>query len=185
MPALTIWSPEDALLGVVAPLAAAVAAPGPALVVDLDPHGPEYPSDRTLAGIVADGPSRLDLTPARRGVAVVRNGGIATAEAAEVVAALVAGWPFVVLRAPAVIGQPADTPGPLVPVYPLIPAGMLVRPDHPAVYQRGGWPLPVPGPGLVLPRPSPRTIGALLRGVRPLPDRWLRRWTRVWRLPWR
>lgn len=185
MPALTIWSPEDALLGAVAPLAAAVAAPGPALVVDLDRRGPNYPGEKTLAGLVGDGPSRDDLAPTGRGVAVIRNGGIDLAEAAEVIAALVAGWPFVVLRAPAGVAEPEDLPAPLVPVYPLVPAELFGRPSRPAVYQRGGWPMPAPGPGLVLPRPSARTLGGLLRGVRPLPDRWLRRWARVWRLPWR
>ena len=39
MPALAIWSPEDGVLGAVAPLGLAAAA-GTALVVDLDPRGP-------------------------------------------------------------------------------------------------------------------------------------------------
>jgi hypothetical protein len=182
MPALTIWSPEDALLAAVAPLAAAVAAPGPALVIDIDPNGPAYPGERSLAQLVSDGPSRDDLSPARRGIAVLRNGGVGSGESRRVVAALIAAWPFVVVRAP--IGDGTGPP-PVVPVVPLLPSGVLPPRERPAVYQRGGWPVPAPGPGLVLPRPSPRTLAALLRGVRPAPDRWLRRWAHVWRLPWR
>ena len=47
MPALAIWSPEDEVLGAVAPLALGAAA-GTALVVDLDPDGPQYPGDVSL-----------------------------------------------------------------------------------------------------------------------------------------
>ena len=82
MPALAMWTPEDGLLGALAPLGAALAAP-PALVIDLDPSGPAYPGERSLADLVADEPTLEDLTP-RSGVAVVRNGGIAPSEAAGV-----------------------------------------------------------------------------------------------------
>ena len=99
MPALSTWTPEDGVLGAVAPLAMAAAA-GTALVVDLDPHGPAYPGAVGLAGLVAEGPTRRDLEPARRGVAVLHNGGVEPEDAAEVLAALVAGWPAVVFRLP-------------------------------------------------------------------------------------
>ena len=69
MPALSIWSPEDGVLGAVAPLGLAAAA-GTALVVDLDPGGPRYPGPATLADLVADGPRRGDLSPSRRGVSI-------------------------------------------------------------------------------------------------------------------
>ena len=52
MPALAIWSPDDGVLGAVAPLALAAAA-GTALVVDLDPGGPRYPGEATLGALVA------------------------------------------------------------------------------------------------------------------------------------
>jgi len=73
MPAIAIWSPEDEVLGAVAPLALAAAA-GTALVVDLDPEGDRYPGEATLASLVAEGPTQEDLTPSQRGVAVVGNG---------------------------------------------------------------------------------------------------------------
>ena len=66
MPALSTWTPEDGVLGAVAPLAMAAAA-GTALVVDLDPHGPAYPGAVGLAGLVSEGPTRLDLEPALAG----------------------------------------------------------------------------------------------------------------------
>ena len=86
MPALALWTPEDGLLGALAPLGLALAA-GTALVVDLDPLGPHYPGTTSLADLVAEGPRQADLKPAHRGVAVLRNGGVAPAAAAEVVAA--------------------------------------------------------------------------------------------------
>ena len=97
MPALAIWSPEDALLGAVAPLALAAAA-GTALVVDLDPQGPRYPGSGSLADLVRDQPRRDDLRPGRAGVAVLRNGGIDPEAAEEVLVALAKDWPAVVFR---------------------------------------------------------------------------------------
>ncbi len=182
MPALTIWSPEDALLGLVAPLAAAIAAPGPAIVVDLDEAGPSYPGERTLADLVEEGPSRSELSPSRGGVALLRNGGVDVAAARPVLAAITAGWPWVVFRSPAdrTLAHAAT-----VPVLPLIPGELLSRrPTRPAVYQRGGWPIVPPGPGVVLPRPAPRTLAALLSARLPARDRWLRRWSRIWSFRW-
>ncbi|MEE8489046.1 MAG: hypothetical protein V3S43_01840, partial [Acidimicrobiia bacterium] len=83
MPALAIWSPEDGVLGAVAPLGLA-AASGTALVVDLDPNGPNYPGASSLAALVADGPRRSDLQPVRKGVAVLANGGIEPEDAEAV-----------------------------------------------------------------------------------------------------
>ena len=51
MPAIAVWTPEDGLLGALAPLGAALADP-PAVVVDLDSDGPPYPGDRSLADLV-------------------------------------------------------------------------------------------------------------------------------------
>jgi hypothetical protein len=183
MPALALWTPEDGLLGALAPLGLALAA-GTALVVDLDPLGPHYPGSASLAGLVAEGPRRADLSPARRGVAVLRNGGVSPAAAAEVVAALAAGWDRVVLRLPP---RPAPLPGGIavVPVRLLVPGGLFPHDGTPAVYQATRAAQRLPGPGLRLPRPGPGTVAALLEGRRPAAgDRWVRAWRPVWEAPW-
>ena len=180
MPALAIWSPEDDVLGVVAPLALGAAA-GTALIVDLDEHGPAYPGRMTLASLVADGPTKDDLAPHRHGIAVVRNGGVEPEAAEQVLRALVDGWPAVVFRLPSdhIGGDGA------IPVFPLIPGSMLGRSAGPAIYQRSGWRVRVPEGGVVLPRPSRGTISALLTGRAPHPgDRWIRAWRRVWEQSW-
>ncbi|MCL1692854.1 MAG: hypothetical protein M3096_04145 [Actinomycetia bacterium] len=180
MPALAIWSPEDEVLGAVAPLALGAAA-GTALIVDLDVDGPMYPGDLTLAGLVADGPTKADLSPKRRGIAVVRNGGVDPEDAEFVLRALVDGWPAVVFRLPAdhIGGDGA------IPVLPLIPGSMMDRSAGPAIYQRSGWRVRVPEGGIVLPRPGRGTVSALLTGRVPHPgDRWIRAWRRVWEQSW-
>jgi hypothetical protein len=178
MPVLGTWCPDDAVLGAVAPLALAASA-GTALVVDLDPDSREYREAGTLADLVRHGPTGTDLRPRRSGVAVLANGRIDADDAAEVVEALVAGWPRVVLRHPPA-ARPSR-PG-LVPVYPLVPG----RPfdPAPAVYQAGPWAVSLPPPAVVLPRARPATVRALLEGRRPGPSRWLRAWRRVWGLAW-
>ena len=180
MPALAIWSPEDEVLGAVAPLALGAAA-GTAVIVDLDVDGPRYPGGLTLASLVSDGPTKIDLSPQRRGIAVVRNGGVDPEDAEQVLRALVEGWPAVVFRLPAdhIGGDGA------IPVLPLVPGSMLVRSAGPAVYQRSGWRVRIPEGGVVLPRPGSGTIAALLTGRMPLPgDRWIRAWRRVWERSW-
>jgi len=183
MPALALWTPEDGLLGALAPLGLAIAA-GTALVVDLDPLGPHYPGSSSLADLVAEGPRQADLTPGRRGVAVVRNGGVTPAAAAEVVSALVAGWERVVLRLPP---RPAPTISmiPVVPVRLLVPGSLFPHDDAPAVYQATRALMRLPGPGLRLPIPSSGGVSALLQGRRPVAgDRWVRAWRLVWEAPW-
>jgi hypothetical protein len=180
MPALAIWSPEDEVLGAVAPLALGAAA-GTALIVDLDVGGPRYPGDLTLASLVADGPTGKDLSPQRRGIAVVRNGGVNPEEAEQVLRALVDGWPAVVFR------LPADHTGGdgAIPVLPLIPGSMMDRSAGPAIYQRSGWRVRIPEGGIALPRPGRGTVSALLTGRAPHPgDRWIRAWRRVWEQSW-
>lgn len=183
MPALAIWTPEDGVLGALAPLGLAIAG-GTALVVDLDPLGPRYPGDRSLAELVAEGPRRADLSPARRGVAVLRNGGVSAAAAAEVVAALLAGWENVVLRLPS-RPLPAEAGPPVVPVHLLLPGRLFPRAAGPAVYQSTRARLALPGPGWRLPVPSADTVSGLLRGRLPVAgDRWVRAWRGVWEEPW-
>ena len=115
------------------------------------------------------------------GTRVLRNGGIDADSAAEVIGALIKGWPNVVLRLPrAATGLSV----PLVPVVPLLPGGMTPKTDRPAVYQQIGWHEKAPGPQLTIPTPSRGVVAALLEGRLPVRRRWIRAWRRVWSLPW-
>ena len=189
MPALSTWAPEDGLLGAVAPLALATTQQT-ALVVDLDLRGPRYPGGLTLARLVADGPRRSELEPRRRGVAVLRNGGVAPAQAGEVLEALISGWPAVVVRLPANDLGAAVGGVPVVPFRPLLPAWapagpLLDAPLGACVWQSAGWRVKPPTPGPVLPRPGAGIVAALLNGVRPPKGRWLRSFRQVWEYTWR
>jgi hypothetical protein len=183
MPALAIWTPEDGVLGALAPLGLAASA-GTALVVDLDPLGPRYPGTSSLAQLVQEGPRRSDLAPSRRGAAVLRNGGVGPGEAAEVVRALVEGWPHVVLRLPC-RPAPEAPPAPLVELRPLLPGALYPDGSGAAVYQRTGFRVPPPGPGPMLPVPRPAEVAGLLAGVVEPGARWVRAWRVVWSWPWR
>ena len=97
MAALAIRTHYDDLLGVVAPLAVAMSQ-ATALVVDLDRDGIPLPGTRTLADLVADGPTLSELVPTRAGLACLPNGGIDADTAEPVLSALVAAWPHVVVR---------------------------------------------------------------------------------------
>lgn len=169
------------MLGVVAPLALATSI-DTALMIDLDPHGPGYPGTGSLFRLAADGPRRTDLSPERRGVAVLANGGIEAAACRDIIDALCRGWPAVVLRLRPGAGRP-DGPG-VVPVRPLLPGNLLAFGQEPAVYQRCGWRIRPGGPGPVLPRPRSSTVRALLEGRTPVADRWVRSWRQVWEAPW-
>jgi hypothetical protein len=177
-----MWTPEDGLLGALAPLGLAIAA-GSAVVIDLDPGGPRYPGGRSLADLVADGPRRSDLE-ARSGVAVLRNGGVAPAEAAAVVQALIAAHPTVVLRLPP-RPHPSGFPLAVIPVRLLLPGDFYAMGDRPAVYQATPAAARMPTEGVRLPVPHPATVSALLRGRRPpRRDRWIEAWRPAWRFPW-
>ena len=170
------------MLGALAPLGLAIAA-GSALVIDLDSGGPRYPGDRSLADLVTDGPLRTDLQP-RPGVAVLRNGGVAPAEAGAVVQALLAAHPTVVLRLPP-RPRPAGIPFPVIPVRLLIPGNLYPPPDRPAAYQATPAAARMPTAGIRLPVPHPTTVAALLQGRRPAArDRWIAAWASAWRFPW-
>ena len=165
------------MLGALAPLGLGAAA-GTALVVDLDPAGPSYPGTGSLASLVADGPRRSDLSPDRTGLAVLRNGGVDPAAADEVLTALEAGWPSVVLRLPASGQRRTD-----IVVRPLVPGGLFPSGDAGiAIYQDLGFRLPAPGP--VLPVLSRSTAAALLAGSIPLRSRWVRAWKPAWEGAW-
>lgn len=177
MATLATWCPSDGVLAIVAPLALATAVQT-ALVVDLDPSGPSYPGDGSLAQLVESGPRLSDLRPTRTGIAVLRNGGIQRENAQEVLAALIAGWPNVVFRLATGIEDPTA-----VPVIPLLPAH-TERWHRPAVYQQMGWREEAPGPGVTLPIPPRSSIRALLVGRHPRPSRWMQGWRRVWEMQW-
>lgn len=181
MPVLCTWSPEGGVLGLVAPLALA-AAVGTALVIDLDPDGPRYPGDRSLARLAREGPTASDLGPERKGVAVLRNGGVEPIECVAVIDALCRGWPAVVMRARPGAERPRRTS--VVPVRPLLPGDFLAFSSEPAVYQRYGWHVRPEGPGPVLPPARPSTLRALLEGRQPIADRWVRSWRQVWEAAW-
>lgn len=185
MPALATWAPEDGVLGAVAPLALATTQPT-ALVVDLDPNGPAYPSGRSLRNLVEDGPRSADLAPSGSGVAVLANGGIGFEDARQLIDLLLQGWPAVVLRLPPQV--PDDVPVPLVPVRLLVP-GRLFPPQGRGVYQPLGpadrrIPSLLRDGSIVLPAASRRVAAALLGGSRPGPGRWMATWRRVWAAPW-
>ncbi len=177
MAVLAVRTPEDGLLGALAPLGLGAVA-GTALVVDLDPAGPRYPGDGSLAELVADGPRRSDLTPDRAGLAVLRNGGIEPAAAAEVLAALEAGWPSVVIRLPAGSAREPD-----IVVRPLVPGELFPAGDSGVtVFQDLGFRLPASGPRL--PVLSRGTAAALLAGSIPVRSRWVRAWKPAWEGAW-
>lgn len=166
------------MLAAIAPLGLALAA-GTALVVDLDPDGPPYPGDRTIADLALEGPRRSEMLPERSGVATIRNGGADPLAAIALVETLAPGWPAIVAR----VG--ADTvPFPVIPVRPLWPGWMTPRGSSPSVWQSTGGGVEPPGPGPVLPQPGRATVAALLAGRRPVRSRWVRAWRRVWELPW-
>jgi hypothetical protein len=181
MLALTVWTQGDGLLSVVAPLGLGASA-GTALVVDLDPDGPQYPATGSLADLVANGPRRRDLTPTRRGLAVLPNGGVCVDDAADVVQALMAGWPAVVLRVSS--DEATDRFAPVVPVRPLLPGFLASKGEAPAVFQDFGFGVAAPGPGPVLPRLRPSFLKGMLEGVVGSGSRWVRAWRRVWSRPW-
>jgi hypothetical protein len=183
MPALAVWTPEDGLLGALAPLGLALASPDPTLVIDLDEGGPHYPGEASLAALVEQGPRLTDLRPGRSGVAVLRNGGIGATAASEVVEALLETWARVVLRLPP--RRRVLVPTPVVPVRLLLPGSLFESWDGPAVLQSTPASGRLPGLGIRLPVPSRTTVAALLRGEAPVPgNRWVGAWRRVWEAPW-
>ena len=173
---LRVWTVHDGLLSSVAPLGLA-AAVNTALVVDLDPDGPNYPGTASLADLVFQGPRLVDLEPQRSGLAVLRNGGIAEGYE-EVVDALCSGWPHVVLR------QTASDGDGVVPVVPAL-GGMLDRTvERPHVAQRTGLGQPAPGATVTLPRLSRSLLSGLLAGALRPRSRWVRAWKPVWEMTW-
>jgi hypothetical protein len=151
----------------------------PSLVVDLDPRGPNYGGSYTLAQLVERGPTLAELQPHARGPAVIANGGVTVGEASEVVAALISGWPNVVLRC----DPAASIPNRAVPIVPLLPEPLAISVGRQAVYQSVGLRVSPPPSAFVLPRPRLATIDALI-GLRTISgrSRWLGALSKVWDL---
>jgi hypothetical protein len=165
----------DPVLSFLGCLGLGVAA-GTALVVD---RLGDIETSRSLADLIDDGPSSIELTPGRRGVALIGDGGVSLTEADEVIFALASVWPAVVVRS-----VPGGWEGRLIPFRPLLPGILAPRDPQPAVWQSCGSGVRAPGPGPILPKPSSRLVSALLRGRLPVRSRWLRAWRDVWEMPW-
>jgi hypothetical protein len=153
---------------------------GTALIVDLVANATVAGFGRTVRDIAVDGPRLSELSPGRRGVAVVRGGGLEAAELLGVVDTLSGRWPAVVVRVGA-----GEWPFPTVPVVPLFP-GVLT----PVSLRPGGVWQPVrggaepPGPGPVLPRLGSLQIRRILAGHLPRRSRWVTAWKQIWEMPW-
>lgn len=171
-----VWSP-DPILSIVAPVGLASSV-GTALVVDLT--AAQVPGTRTLATLAAEGPKLSELSPTRRGVAMLAGGRISTSAAVEIIDRLATHWPALVVR--------LTGPDPTfanVPVIPLFPGRLVPRPDAvPGVWQPVVGGAPPPGPGPVLPRLRPGTVRRILAGRLPRQNRWVTAWRPIWEMPW-
>lgn len=176
MAVLRVWTMQDGLLACVAPLGLA-ASVDTALVVDLDPDGPDYPGTASLADLVTKGPRLADLEPQHSGLAVLRNGGIADGYQ-EVVDALCGGWPHVVLR------QPSSKGDGVVPVVPALGGMLTPSIGRPHVAQRTGLGAAGPDAVLTLPRLTRSLLSGLLAGTMRNRSRWVRAWKPVWGMTW-
>ncbi len=174
---INLWIPGDPVLGAIAPLGLG-ASVGTALVVDADPDGPNYPGSGSLAALVAAGPRRADLSPSRDGLAVLRNGGVSIEEANDVLAALEAGWPRLVIRH----AGAEPPPGQSIAVVADLPGALARRVTGPTVVQRLRLGASSVEADVQLPRPSTRLIRTLLDGRLPGRCRWVRAWKPVWGL---
>ncbi|HEU4320427.1 MAG TPA: hypothetical protein VFS66_10140 [Acidimicrobiia bacterium] len=154
------------------------AAGGTGLVIDLltDRAG----GKRTLRDLAVDGPSLAELSPSRRGVALLRGGGIEEQAALEIIERLAQRWPAVTIRV-----DSGRLPFPVVPAIPLYPPGLLPAPSEThCVWQPVGVGSDPPGPGPVLPRLRPSTLRRLLTLQMPRRSRWVEAWAPVWEMPW-
>ena len=178
---------SDHVLSVIAPIGLAAAAARPALVIDLDASGPAYPGSRSLAELVEDGPTRLELFPDILGahaysVSLLRNGGIEWESALSMIEALSKQWPAVVLRLP---GSGGPWPWPVVPVVPIFPGILRPGRGRAAVWQSTISRQDVaPGPGPVLPALDRSAVSRMLTMRAEPKGKWVRAWAQVWELPW-
>ncbi len=153
-------------------------AAGTALLIDLC-QDLDLRSDRTLADIVADGPTLRELSPGRSGVALLASGALASSDLVTVVESLASHWPAIVIRC-----GPGQWAGPTVPVRPLLPGLLRSQLSSPAVWQPLATAGKPPGPGPVLPRLRSTTVRRMLSGKTAGRSRWVRSWGPVWGMPW-
>ena len=178
MSVIALWSESDHLLSVLAPIGLALNR-SPSLVVDLDPFGPRYQTEYSLADLVADGPTRAQLEPPASGITVLPNGGVAVAQASDVVGALANRWPNVVIRC----DPRAEPPDSAVAIVPLLPAPFLSPRHGRVVFQSLGFRVPTPAGSLVLPSPDTATVRALTGLARPpVRSKWVRALGKLWAL---
>ncbi len=167
----------DPVMSVLGPVGLA-ASSGTALVVDFNDQMGRS-SSRSLADLVTEGPRLAELSPGRKGVAILRAGGVGVAEAHPIVERLAVHWPAVVVR------EPVDGwPGPVVPVQLMYPGCLYPTSTEPSVWQSLGLGARPPGPGPILPPLNPAQVRRVLNGSLPTRGRWLTTWERVWELPW-
>ena len=173
---VALWSESDHLLSVLSPIGLALSR-NPSLVVDLDPSGPSYRCPVTLADLVREGPTKDQLDPAKGGVSVLPNGGVAVQDAAEVVGALVQRWPNVVIRC----DPHSQPPRTAISILPLLPDPFLGQRSERIVYQSLGLQVRAPEGAFVLPPPGSATLNALT-GLSAVPKRskWMRALGKLW-----
>lgn len=174
---LGVWSP-DPTLSIVAAVGLGVAA-GTALVVDSGNTGGK-PGRRTLADLVADGPSLDELSPGRRGVAFIGGGGLEPEVIFDLTTRLAGRWPSTVVTV-----ANLDAPLPTAPFIPLV--GGQLAPTFAiknAVWQPVGTSVDAPGPGPVLPRLPPRLVRHMLDARLPRRSRWVDALEPIWEMPW-
>lgn len=179
MRSLAVFSPEDYTLATIGALTLASTRPT-ALIVDLDSRQTRWCEGRSLRYLVDEGPTGVDLSPVRSGIALLGNGGVEPYEADEVLDALIGGWDSVVLVLPGDI----DVPVPVVPIRPHAHPSLLVPFTRPAVYVRAGWGGSTATPGPLVRAPSSAAVHRLMSGGLPAPGRWVRDWSAVWDIPW-
>lgn len=167
----------DPVLSLVSPVGLA-AAVGTALVVDLSGTG-RMSGQRTLRDLAAEGPTLAELSPGRRGVAMIAGGGIEAGDAIVLIEQLAARWPALTVR----VDGP-EWPFPVVPVVPVYPGRLLAVSEPIGVWQPIGGGNVRPGPGPVLPRLRPGHLRRLLAGHIPRRSRWIEAWRPVWDMPW-
>lgn len=174
-PRVLAVSSTDPVMSVVGPIGLA-AATGTALLIDM--ANQMGGAQRTLSDLMADGPRLDELSPGRKGVAVLRAGYLTT-ETLAFIDQLATRWPAVVVRP-----GPEGWSGPTVPLRPLYPGWLAQATTEAAVWQQlPSSPRP-PGPGPVLPVLRPGVVRRVLSGGMPDQGKWLKVWERVWELPW-
>lgn len=166
----------DPVLSMVSPIGLA-ASVGTALVVDMvsEPR----PGARSLRDIARDGPSLAELSPGRKGVAMLVGGDLSPSEAMDTLERLAVRWPAITVRV-----SGGAWPFPVVPVIPLYPGRLLAVVEPSGVWQPVGTGSAPHGPGPVLPRLRPGALRRLLTGQLPRRSRWVAAWRPVWDMPW-